>query len=68
MLLGDPAPVHASEIEVLFIEQNGQTKVDFQHRYIERLGAGAEDLAKTIAKPDGWPGILDRFGEAAARL
>jgi hypothetical protein len=64
----DPDPEHASEVEVLFIEQNGQTKVDFQHRYIERLGAGAEVLAKTIAKPDGWPGILDRFGEAAAKL
>jgi uncharacterized protein YndB with AHSA1/START domain len=63
----DPDPDHASEIEVLFTEENGQTKVDFQHRYIERLGAGAEDLAKQVSAPDGWPGILDRFGEAAAR-
>ena len=31
----DPDPEHASEIEVLFTDQNGQTKVDFQHRHIE---------------------------------
>jgi len=63
----DADPDHASEIEVLFTEQNGQTKVDFQHRYIERLGAGAEDLAKTVSAGDGWPGILDLFGEAATK-
>ena len=64
----DPDPDHASEIEVLFTEEDGQTKVDFQHRYIERLGAGAEDLAKTVSESDGWPGILSRFGEAAAKV
>lgn len=64
----DPDPDHASEIEVLFTEQNGQTKVDFQHRYIERLGAGAEDLAKSVSSSGGWPTILDRFGEAAAKV
>jgi uncharacterized protein YndB with AHSA1/START domain len=63
----DSDPDHASEIEVLFTEHDGQTKVDFQHRYIERLGAGAEDLAATVSKPDGWPGILDLFGEATAK-
>jgi uncharacterized protein YndB with AHSA1/START domain len=63
----DPDPDHASEIEVLFTEDGGQTKVDFQHRNIERLGAGAEELAKTVAGPGGWPGILDLFGEAAAK-
>lgn len=64
----DPDPDHASEVEVLFTEENGQTKVDFQHRYIERLGAGAENLAKNVSSPGGWPGILDLFGEAAAKL
>jgi uncharacterized protein YndB with AHSA1/START domain len=64
----DPDPDHASEIEVLFTDQNGQTKVDFEHRYIERLGAGAEDLAKSVSAPGGWPGILDLFGEAAAKV
>jgi len=63
----DPDPDHASEIEVLFTEQDGHTKVDFQHRYIERLGAGAEDLAKSVSEAGGWPGILELFGEAAAK-
>lgn len=65
----DPDPDHASEIEVLFTDQDGQTKVDFQHRYIERLGAGAEDLAKAVSSSEGgWPTILDLFGEAAAKV
>jgi uncharacterized protein YndB with AHSA1/START domain len=64
----DPDPDHASEIEVLFTEENGQTKVDFQHRHIERLGAGAEGLAKEVSASGGWPTILDRFGDAAAKL
>jgi uncharacterized protein YndB with AHSA1/START domain len=62
----DPDLDHASEIEVLFTEENGQTKVDFQHRHIERLGAGAEDLAKSVGAEDGWPKILELFAAAAA--
>jgi uncharacterized protein YndB with AHSA1/START domain len=61
----DPDPDHASEIELLFIEQDGQTKVDFQHRHIERLGADAEDLARVVSAEGGWPTILDKFADSA---
>ena len=37
----DPDLSHASEVEVRFTEADGQTTVDFEHRYIERLGATA---------------------------
>jgi uncharacterized protein YndB with AHSA1/START domain len=60
----DPDPAHASEVEVLFAEQDGQTRVDFEHRYIERLGSGADELAGQLN--NGWRGILDAYGKAAA--
>jgi uncharacterized protein YndB with AHSA1/START domain len=62
----DPDPSRASEVEVRFTETNGQTTVDFEHRHIERLGAGAEELARQVGAADGWPGILDLFAKAAA--
>jgi uncharacterized protein YndB with AHSA1/START domain len=61
----DPDLSHASEVEVRFTEADGKTTVYFEHRHIERLGAGAEDLAKSIAAEDGWPGILDLYVKAA---
>jgi len=62
----DPDLSHASEVEVRFTESDGQTTVDFEHRYIERLGAGAEELAKSVSSSGGWPAILDLFAKAAA--
>ena len=62
----DPDLSRASEVEVRFTEANGQTTVDFEHRHIERLGTGAEELARQVGSPDGWPGILDLFAKAAA--
>ena len=62
----DPDLSHASEVELRFTEANGETTVEFEHRHLERLGAGAEDLAKSIAAEGGWPGILDLYVKAAA--
>ena len=50
---------------MLFAEEDGQTKVNFEHRHIERLGASAEELARQVAMPGGWAGILERFADAA---
>ena len=62
----DPDVAHASEVEVRFTEADGQTTMDFEHRYIERLSAGAEELAKSVGSSGGWPGILDLYAKAAA--
>jgi len=61
----DPDPEHASEVEVLFTEENGQTRVNFEHRHIERLGATAGELARQVTMPGGWPGIFEKFAHAA---
>ncbi len=62
----DPDLSHASEVEVAFTEADGQTTMEFEHRYIERLGAGAEELARSVGSGDGWPRILDLYAKAAA--
>jgi len=62
----DPDLSHASEVQVLFTEEDGLTRVDLEHRYIERLGAGGEELATSVAGDGGWPGILELYAKAAA--
>jgi uncharacterized protein YndB with AHSA1/START domain len=59
----DPDLTRASEIEVRFTEEDGHTRIDFEHRHIERLGPGADELAKQVDR--GWSEILDRYVEAA---
>ncbi len=64
----DPDPEHASEIEVRFAEEDGQTRMDFEHRHIERLGPDADQLARSVAAEGGWPDILDRYAKAAVAV
>ncbi len=61
----DPDPAHASEIEVLFTEEGGHTRVELEHRHIERHGAGADELQKAVGSAGGWPGILGGYAKAA---
>jgi uncharacterized protein YndB with AHSA1/START domain len=53
-------PAVATEVEVLFAElADGSTRVDFEHRHLERLGEGAEETAGQLG--GGWPTILDLY-------
>jgi uncharacterized protein YndB with AHSA1/START domain len=62
----DPDPAHASEIELRFTAEGPrQTRVDLEHRLLERL-AGGRDLHTALDSPTGWTGVLARFAEAAA--
>ncbi|HEX9030337.1 MAG TPA: SRPBCC family protein [Streptosporangiaceae bacterium] len=63
----DPDPDHASEVEVCFAEDGGQTRVDLEHRHIERHGAGAAEVARGVSSGGGWPAILELFAKAAAQ-
>jgi len=63
----DPDLSHASEFEVNFREQpDGQTRVELEHRNIERHGPGAVGIQQGVAGPGGWPGILDSYAKIAA--
>jgi len=62
----EPDPAQASEVEVLFTEQGGDTRVELEHRHIERHGPGAEEMRQSFESPGGWPGLLDGYAKAAA--
>jgi len=59
-------PDRTSEVEVTFIaESEGRTRVELEHRGIERHGEGWESMHAAVASPGGWPRGLDAL---AARL
>jgi uncharacterized protein YndB with AHSA1/START domain len=63
----DPDPAHASEFEVTFTAQpDGQTRVELEHRHIERHGAGAAGIHTGVSSPGGWAGILEGYAKVAA--
>jgi uncharacterized protein YndB with AHSA1/START domain len=51
-----------TEVEVNFVAvEDGRTRVDFEHRGFERMGAGGETARAGIDGPNGWGAILAEF-------
>ncbi|HEV7655842.1 MAG TPA: SRPBCC family protein [Mycobacteriales bacterium] len=62
----DPDPAHWSEVEVLFSEVPGGTRVDLEHRYLGRHGDGARSILAGVSDPDqGHPFYLRLYVAAA---
>jgi uncharacterized protein YndB with AHSA1/START domain len=56
-----------SEVEVRFIpEAPNRTRVELEHRYLERHGEGWEQLRDSVGGEGGWPGCLRKFAERLA--
>ena len=56
-----------SEVEVRFIpESAGRTRVELEHRKLDRHGDGWEGMADGVRGADGWPLYLQRFAAAVA--
>jgi uncharacterized protein YndB with AHSA1/START domain len=56
-----------SEVEVLFISEGpGRTRVELEHRNLERHGEGWEQIRSAVGGDGGWPGCLGKFAERLA--
>ena len=54
-----------SEVEIRFIaEAPDRTRVELEHRNLERHGDGWQGMAEGVRSGDGWPLYLDRFATA----
>jgi uncharacterized protein YndB with AHSA1/START domain len=57
-------PEKASEVEVRFYsEAPDRTRVELEHRNLDRHGDGWEQTRASVAGDGGWPGCLQAFAE-----
>ena len=55
-------PERTSEVEVRFItESESRTRVELEHRRLERHGDGWEEMHGAVGSPGGWPHGLAAF-------
>ena len=58
-------PNLVTEVEVLFTAEGDGTRVELEHRDLERFGERTEAMRETISGPGGWPMLLELFAEQA---
>src|SRR5204862_7360064 len=56
-----------SEVEVRFTPAGeGRTRVELEHRNLDRHGSGWEGMRDAVGSRGGWPNGLERFGAYVA--
>jgi uncharacterized protein YndB with AHSA1/START domain len=60
-------PKRTSEVEVRFTsEASERTRVELEHRNLDRHGEGWEQIRDSVSGEGGWPGCLRAFAQRAA--
>jgi uncharacterized protein YndB with AHSA1/START domain len=55
-----------TEVEIRFIEEGaGTTRVELEHRNLERMGGKAEAVRASVDSAGGWGAILESYRAAA---
>jgi activator of Hsp90 ATPase-like protein len=54
-----------TEVEVRFIPDGAGTRVEFEHRNLERFGDKVDAVRTAIDAPEGWSRLLALFAQAA---
>jgi uncharacterized protein YndB with AHSA1/START domain len=57
-------PGRTSEVEVRFVAQSPErTRVELEHRHIDRHGDGWQGVREGVQADQGWPLYLQRYGD-----
>jgi uncharacterized protein YndB with AHSA1/START domain len=60
-------PDLVTEVEILFTPEGDGTRVDLEHRDLERMGDKADAMRETVSGPGGWPALLQLFADQSAK-
>lgn len=61
----DPSPARASEVVFDFIAEDAEkTRLEFEHRHLERHGEGWEKVRAGVDSPGGWTGVLTQYEQS----